>query len=42
MTPCAADFARFGQLLSSGEITVGGYAEQDFLNAYFKASARLL
>ena len=38
MSPSKADFQRFGELLASGAVTIGGYAEQDFLNEYYKVS----
>lgn len=37
MAPSAAELARFGALLDAGEVPIGGYAEQDFLNAVYKA-----
>ncbi|KAL4442954.1 hypothetical protein ABPG77_008445 [Micractinium sp. CCAP 211/92] len=36
MAPSAAELARFGALLDAGEVPIGGYAEQDFLNAVYK------
>lgn len=37
MAPSAAELARFGALLDAGTVPIGGYAEQDFLNAVYKA-----
>lgn len=35
MTPSRAEFGRFERLLSSGAVEIGGFAEQDFLNAVY-------
>ncbi|GAB4820789.1 hypothetical protein N2152v2_007835 [Parachlorella kessleri] len=42
MSPSKADFQRFSELLASGAVKIGGYAEQDFLNEYYKDSWRAL
>lgn len=36
VTPDTAEFDRFMHLLGTGAIEVGGYAEQDFLNVYYR------
>jgi hypothetical protein len=41
MTPSRAQLQEFEDLLLRGAISIGGFAEQDFLNAYFKASAQV-
>jgi hypothetical protein len=38
MTPSRAELARFHSLLLAGAVPIAGYAEQDFLNGYFKES----
>ena len=38
MTPSQSEFKRFGRLLSSRAVEIGGFAEQDFLNAVYGAS----
>lgn len=38
--PSAAELTRFGALLGAGAVPIGGYAEQDFLNAVYKARSR--
>lgn len=38
MSPSSAELAAFGALLAGGRVAIGGYAEQDFLNAVYKAS----
>jgi hypothetical protein len=40
MTPSRAELARFHSLLLAGAVPIAGYAEQDFLNGYFKESLR--
>ena len=37
MTPCMNQLEDFGEALNSGRCLVEGYAEQDFLNHYYKA-----
>ena len=36
MTPSVAELRDFEEALESGRCHVGGYAEQDFLNSYYK------
>jgi alpha-N-acetylglucosamine transferase len=42
MSPCMDTMEDFGMALQEGRFEIGGYAEQDFLNAYYQHSWRCL
>jgi lipopolysaccharide biosynthesis glycosyltransferase len=42
MEPDTGRLAEFGRLLAAGAIRIGGYAEQDFLNEYYRDSWQAL